>query len=285
MRCYLKAVKPPGVGRKLYRKWDGPYRVMKSFGRDRYEILDLRNRRSKLVHADNLKMVPERCIDPDELPDPWNPFPGFVTRPKGPTTTAAPSTNPKETDRPPHAPTNSYLLPSVSTPSPLAAPTASSPQRPPIVPGTLPVRPLQSPTTPRVSTPSGTPPRCPYHSTPIPTHSPHPLTTTPPLQTTPAFNTPGSTPPSGTLSSGFSGFSTPPNTFLSSSDSNRGSPLSSPDSYSPPDSVRRDPTYRPTISRPAGASVAPPPIPPRRGRPTPDVTPRLPPRPHYNLRR
>ena len=49
----------PGLGKKLYPKFVGPYRVIKNLGRQRYKIKDLVTGVHRDVHADQVKITPE----------------------------------------------------------------------------------------------------------------------------------------------------------------------------------------------------------------------------------
>ena len=60
-RVYLKTRIPPGVCSKLYPKYEGPYRVMKELGRQRYLVKNLGTGAERTVHADYTKIVPESC--------------------------------------------------------------------------------------------------------------------------------------------------------------------------------------------------------------------------------
>jgi len=228
-RCYLKAVRPPGVGRKLFKKWDGPFRIMKDFGKNRFEILDLRNKKSKLVHADNLKLVPEQCLDPLELPAPWEPFPRLRQ-------TITDSPNPGISNAETDAEKDLHIVLNPSPKNPVTPPTSP---------------PLDS-SSPQGNSPSSFDP----------------------------FSSPGVT--TSETSSGFSGFETPPHSFR---------PPPPPLNFSPPspiDDLKRDPTYRPSISQSADnfeTSDGRPPLPPRKGRPTLQRPPRVPSEPHYHLRK
>ena len=79
-RCFIKSVRPPGVNRKLYKKWSGPFRIMKDLGRNRYEICDLKTLKTKIYHADNLKSIPEGNVSRRVIPNARTPFPQIPVR-------------------------------------------------------------------------------------------------------------------------------------------------------------------------------------------------------------
>ena len=62
MRCYIKAIVPPGLKKKLYRKWEGPFRVMKELGKNKLEIEEIEKGKRRIVHTDSVKVVPERSL-------------------------------------------------------------------------------------------------------------------------------------------------------------------------------------------------------------------------------
>ena len=58
----MKSLRPAGVHRKLSKKWEGPYRIMQNWSKNRYELCDLRTLKTKIFHADNIKLVPEATV-------------------------------------------------------------------------------------------------------------------------------------------------------------------------------------------------------------------------------
>ncbi len=61
-------VAPKGVGRKLFRPWSGPYRVVKKLSDAVYRIQDTRSsRRRVVVHFDRLKLCPPDVRLPSKM--------------------------------------------------------------------------------------------------------------------------------------------------------------------------------------------------------------------------
>ena len=74
-RCFVKSLRPAGVHRKLSKKWEGPYRIMKNWGKNRYELCDLRTLKTKIFHADNIKLVPEAVVSRKVVQHARDPYP------------------------------------------------------------------------------------------------------------------------------------------------------------------------------------------------------------------
>ena len=58
-RVYIKSIIPPKKSKKLYKYFEGPYRILESLGNERYKLQDMSNGKTKLVHSRNIKSVPE----------------------------------------------------------------------------------------------------------------------------------------------------------------------------------------------------------------------------------
>ena len=63
-RVYLKTRVPPRICKKLYPKFEGPYRVLRDLGYQRFLVKNLINGKERQVHADNTKIIPESCTYP-----------------------------------------------------------------------------------------------------------------------------------------------------------------------------------------------------------------------------
>ena len=63
-RVYLKTRVPPKICKKLYPRFEGPYRVLRDLGYQRFLVKNLINGKEKTVHADNTKIIPESCTYP-----------------------------------------------------------------------------------------------------------------------------------------------------------------------------------------------------------------------------
>ena len=78
-RVYIRARTPPKKSPKLYPKWEGPYRVLKDHGRNRFLVKNLISGQEKVVHADHVKIVPETMTDVSMNPQVKLPHPGLST--------------------------------------------------------------------------------------------------------------------------------------------------------------------------------------------------------------
>ena len=76
-RVYIRARTPPKKSPKLYKKWEGPYRVLKDIGRNRFLVKNLLTGQDKVVHADHAKIVPETMSDVSMNPRVKLPHPGL----------------------------------------------------------------------------------------------------------------------------------------------------------------------------------------------------------------
>ena len=58
-RVYIESVVPPGKSKKLFKRFIGPYRVMRKIENERYILKDLHSGKEKQVHSDRMKPVLE----------------------------------------------------------------------------------------------------------------------------------------------------------------------------------------------------------------------------------
>ena len=58
-RVYIESVVPPGKSKKLFKRFTGPYRIMKKLENERYVLQDLQSGKEKQVHSDRMKPVLE----------------------------------------------------------------------------------------------------------------------------------------------------------------------------------------------------------------------------------
>ena len=79
-RVYIRTRTPPKKSPKLYPKWEGPYRVLKDHGRNRFLVQNLISGKERVVHADQVKIVPETMTDVSMNPQVKLPHPGLRAR-------------------------------------------------------------------------------------------------------------------------------------------------------------------------------------------------------------
>ena len=79
-RVYVKTRVPPGIGKKLYPKYKGPYRVLEDKGRGRYLLKNLSTDVNKEItlHEDQIKLVHEQCVPRDLVPKVRKPYPHLL---------------------------------------------------------------------------------------------------------------------------------------------------------------------------------------------------------------
>lgn len=76
-RIYLKTRVPPKLCRKLYPKYEGPYRVLKDLGAQRFLVKNLITSKEKKVHADQTKILAESFVFPAQNRQVKLPFPNL----------------------------------------------------------------------------------------------------------------------------------------------------------------------------------------------------------------
>ena len=78
-RCFLRNIVKPGLKVKLAPKWVGPYRVMEDLGKGKIEVTEIATGRTKVVHRENVKFVPEDTVALKEVPAARAPYPSSST--------------------------------------------------------------------------------------------------------------------------------------------------------------------------------------------------------------
>jgi len=79
MRVYIKlhTVKV-GLAKKLQNKYKGPYRVLELMKFNKFRVRSLVTGKEEQIHNDHIKIVPEYCVEREEVPRARTPFPHMV---------------------------------------------------------------------------------------------------------------------------------------------------------------------------------------------------------------
>ena len=82
-RVYIQARTPAGKNRKLSPRYEGPYRVIRDLGRQRFQVKHLLTGKEKTVHSSLTKIVPERVTTREMNNRVKLPHPQLVANKKG----------------------------------------------------------------------------------------------------------------------------------------------------------------------------------------------------------